>query len=88
MVHGNIVPAAPHALAARHEPEIGMQHRRVHGVAEGTQQAALTGRGRFEHAQGLIGVAGDEHLVEAVAMAATIDHRHARRVASNGGNGC
>ncbi|MNI88939.1 hypothetical protein D3C73_1462820 [compost metagenome] len=63
-----------------------MQHRRVHGVAEGTQQAALTGRGRFEHAQGLIGVAGDQDAIEAVFVALVIAHRHARRIAKNPGD--
>ena len=76
-----IVPARPSGAPARHEPGIAMEHGLVARIAEGAEQAALLAARLGQHGERVVGVRGDDDLIEAPGDAARVEKRDARGVA-------
>ena len=65
-----VVPARPRAAAAREQGSIGVQDRLVGLVGDRAQQLVLAGRRVGEQLQRLVGVGGEDDLVEALGVVA------------------
>ena len=81
-----IVPARPELAALGHHALVGVQHRPVRGEAEMLQDSALVGAGVGDEAERLVGVAGEDHMVEPPLVAAGEQQVDALRFAGDGGN--
>ena len=79
-----IVPARPDPAAARHQAGVTVQDDAVGAGAEGAEQVALRRVGVGEHGERLVGVAGDEDLVEAADFAGGVAQGDAGGIAGEG----
>jgi hypothetical protein len=68
-----VVPARPHAAPARHQRRIAVQDGTVGLVAEGPQERAFLLARVLEHGEAPVGMAGEHHLVEPVALAPCVE---------------
>ncbi|MNC62319.1 hypothetical protein D3C75_1123310 [compost metagenome] len=59
-----------------------MQHHVVAGVGDGAEYCALIGTGRLQQGQSLVAVAGEHHIIEALA-AGRAEHGHAAFVTAD-----
>ena len=86
-----VVPARPRPPAARQQAPVGVQDGLVGLVGEGAEDLLLRRRRVGEHRERLVGVRGDDDLVEALGLAArrrdlhavveALDRAHGRREA-------
>src|SRR5215472_9126283 len=81
---GDVIPARPYRTATRHQGRILMQPDLVARVGEAAEQLALAPVGVSQQGQRVVGVAGEDRLVEALPMACSIADLNPRRQATDG----
>ena len=69
---GDIVPARPGGPPPRHQRNVTMQNGLVTRIAEGTENAFFLGAGVDQHGKRLVGMGGDDDIVESLLASIAI----------------